>query len=337
LHRSNYWTINDVIPPDESAGLRNGSAYTNAIAAETMRLAAYVHGVLSLPNSSLTANWSSIAPRMWIPTGMIDGKEIHLEYANYTVTGHPYINQADVALMQYPLGACIVEESSQSELKGCGLTMTKDLAVNDLLFWQERSSGPSTAGFYTGDSAYSIAWLQLGNRSAADAQFDLAFTHQDLGHFNVWKEKSFGDFGNLNFITGAGGYLQNFINGYAGLRYMVEDPINIVCPNSDGQGAGTGAVSFRPVLPPGNVTAVLMRGVSLSGSRFTVSYDDTNLCALLTSGPELMFSYSSETGGGVITMKLDEPACCEYPKTWTYSDGSAVSPPQVAANCVFGQ
>ena len=26
-----YWTINDVIPPDESAGLRNGSAYTNAI------------------------------------------------------------------------------------------------------------------------------------------------------------------------------------------------------------------------------------------------------------------------------------------------------------------
>ena len=24
--------------------------------------------------------------------------------------------------------------------------------------------------------------------------------------------------GNLNFITGAGGYLQNYINGYAGLR-----------------------------------------------------------------------------------------------------------------------
>ena len=275
---------------------------------------------------------------MWIPTGTIDGKEIHLEYADYTVAGHPYINQADVALMQYPLGACI--GSTQDELRGCGLTMNKELAVNDLLFWQERSSGPSTAGFYTGDSAYSIAWLGLGNRSAADSQFDLAFTHQDLGHFNVWKEKNFGNFGNLNFITGAGGYLQNFINGYAGLRYMVKDPINIVCPNSDGQGAGTGAVSFRPVLPPGNVTAVLMRGVSLGGSRFTVSYDDTNLCAMLTSGPELTFSYTSQGGGGVSRMILNDPngpCCCEYPKVWTYSDGSAVSPPQVAAQCVFNE
>lgn len=43
--------------------------------------------------------------------------------------------------------------------------------------------------FYTGDSAYSIAWLELGNRTAADAQFDLAFSHIDLRAFNVWKEK----------------------------------------------------------------------------------------------------------------------------------------------------
>ena len=110
---------------------------------------------------------------------------------------------------------------------------------------------------------------------------------------------------------------------------MVKDPINIVCPNSDGDSAGTGAVSFRPVLPPGNVTAVLMRGVSLSGSRFTVSYDDTNICALLTSGPQTMFSCNTESGGSVVSlMELDKPACCAYPKKWTYSDGSAVAPPQ---------
>lgn len=53
-----------------------------------------------------------------------------------------------------------------------------------------------TAGlirFYTGDSAYSIAWLQMDNRSAADAQFDIAFSHMDLAHFNVWREKNFSD------------------------------------------------------------------------------------------------------------------------------------------------
>ena len=80
-------------------------------AAETMRLADYVHGVLSLPNSSRTANWSTVAPRMWVPTGTIDGLPIHLECADYTVAGQPYINQADVALMQYPLGACIVDSN----------------------------------------------------------------------------------------------------------------------------------------------------------------------------------------------------------------------------------
>jgi len=44
----------------------------------------------------------------------------------------------------------------------------------------------------------------MGNRSAADSQFDLAFTHMDLDHFNVFEESNYGNFGNLNFITGAG-------------------------------------------------------------------------------------------------------------------------------------
>tara|TARA_B110001452_G_scaffold111595_1_gene92511 strand:- start:874 stop:1026 length:153 start_codon:yes stop_codon:yes gene_type:complete len=43
----------------------------------------------------------------------------------------PYINQADVALMQYPLG----------------LAMDGDVARNDLLFYEERSSGPGTAAW----------------------------------------------------------------------------------------------------------------------------------------------------------------------------------------------
>eukprot|EP01048_Picozoa_sp_COSAG05_P011434 COSAG05_NODE_1077_length_5955_cov_2.032787_3_plen_105_part_00 len=55
--------------------------------------------------------------------------------------------------------------------------------------------------FYTGDSAYSIAWLEMGNRSAADDQFDLAFTHMDTAHFNVFEERNYGGGGNLNFIT----------------------------------------------------------------------------------------------------------------------------------------
>lgn len=195
------WTLLNVIMPDESAGVRNSSAYTNAIAGETMRFAAATAAKLQLPAPS---NWTEIADKMYLPiVELAPGLRVHPEFEGYTTKVRPYINQADVALMQYPLG----------------MTMSSDVAFNDLLYYQARSSGPRTAGFYTGDSAYSIAWLQHGNRSAADAQFDLAFTHMDMTTFNVWKEKNFGSGGNLNFITGAGGYLQNFVYGYAGLRY----------------------------------------------------------------------------------------------------------------------
>ena len=67
--------------------------------------------------------------------------------------------------------------------------MPVDLARRDLAFYQQRSSGPTTAGFFTGDSSYSIAWLAVGNRSEADVQFAQAFAHLDVGGFGVWMEK----------------------------------------------------------------------------------------------------------------------------------------------------
>jgi hypothetical protein len=63
-----------------------------------------------------------------------------------------------------------------------------DVARRDLAFYQERSSGPTTSGFFTGDSSYSIAWLAVGNRTQADAQFAQGFAHLDLVGFGVWME-----------------------------------------------------------------------------------------------------------------------------------------------------
>ena len=251
------WTWLGVICPDEGAGIQDSNAYTNAIAAETMKFALATAERFGLEWSS-RGNWSQISSSVYLPIVDYNGTMVHPEYENYT--GAP-INQADVALMQYPLQ----------------LPLDPSLAKNDLLYYQARSSGPSTAGFYTGDSAYSIAWLQLGNRSAADAQFDLAFEHMDLGHFNVWKEKSFGNFGNLNFITGAGGYLQNYLNGYAGVRY------------SD---AG---ISLKPYLPPHGVTSLALRGLFLSGSRVHIEYTSDTLVATLLEGTSCQIGLRGST------------------------------------------
>lgn len=74
--------------------------------------------------------------------------------------------QADVALLQYPLR----------------FNMSSALARNDLNYY---AAVTRADGYFTGDSAYSIAWLRLGNRSAADEQFQLAFLHQDIGYVTV--------------------------------------------------------------------------------------------------------------------------------------------------------
>lgn len=191
-----------VISPDERAGLHDSNAYTNAVAGETMRFALRIANLTGRQHQGL-ANWTRISRAVYLPTASLGDMTVHPEYAGYNGEA---INQADVALIYYPLG----------------LAMSRALTLADLTYYQQRSSGPGTAGFYTGDSAYSIAWLALGVRVQADIQFGLAFAHMDLGAYNVWCEKSFGDFGHKNFVTGAGGYLQNYIMGYGGVRYTDE-------------------------------------------------------------------------------------------------------------------
>ena len=70
----------------------------------------------------------------------------------------------------------------------------------------------------------------------------------------------------MNFIAGAGGYLQNFVDGYAGLRYT-----------RDG-------ITLRPVLPPHSCESLALRGLSLAGRRVTILYTGTELTASLTDG-----------------------------------------------------
>ena len=252
-------TLLGVIGPDEKAGRVDSNAYTNGLAQAVLRFCGEAASVLlsgggtfsgGAPTPAQLARWADVAERMWLPLSdtLYTSGPVHPEFTGYA--GQP-INQADVALLQYPLDLTA--------------TIGQEVATNDLAFYQALSSGPATSGFYTGDSAYSIAWLALGNRSAADAQLRLAFDHMDLAHFHVWSEVSHGGVtsGHRNFLTGAGGYLQNIVNGYAGLRYDAE------------------GLRLLPLLPPDGVSSVTLRAMSFAGCRLTVVYDDETLHATL--------------------------------------------------------
>jgi trehalose/maltose hydrolase-like predicted phosphorylase len=248
------YTVKNIIPPDEAAGIVNDSVYTNAAAGQTLE---FCMEAAALLNTSVPATWASLASHVYIPlnASAYPGGPVHNEYTGYN--GH-LINQADVALLQYPLG----------------LQFPANIAKNDLDYWIGQTNYGS---FFTGDSSYSIAYLGLGTRTQADNQFGIAFNHIEP-HFNVWTETVAG--GTQHFITGAGGYLQNFLFGYSGLRVSAPGTLSFT--------------NVQPLLPPFNVSRVVFHGMHLGGVAFDFSYDDASICVQL-SAPQPAVA-SSSTG-----------------------------------------
>ena len=257
-----------VQPPDESAGIVNHSVYTNMAARELLSWAAGMGSELHPELAESTyQHWAEVADRMFVPLSPSlcpaevcggDGS-VHAEYEGYAGQA---INQADAVLLQFPLQ----------------VPMPDQLAFNDLQYYASRTSvpGQSSRDFYTGDSSYSIAYLALLRRgfrdehtgmdlrSLADEQFRVAFAHMDQAGYNVWKETSTG--GHFNFLTGAGGFLQNVIYGYAGVSI-------------DG-----GALSLDPLLVPGGVSRMKLRGLRYRRSVLDVEWDELSLSITLVKG-----------------------------------------------------
>jgi protein-glucosylgalactosylhydroxylysine glucosidase len=245
---SGNWTVLQVITPDESSGITNHSAYTNAAGAETLKWCLEAAAALQQPTPPL---WATIAAAPYLPlsSSLYAGGTVHMPYSSYK---GGQINQADVALLQYPLG----------------LQLESGLAQRDLDYFASRTD---FAGMFTGDSSYSCAYLALGNRSAADAQLSLAFGHMSR-HFSVFTETELSDGGHTqHFITGAGGYIQGLVFGYSGLRIE-----------------RLGVLSFasqQPILPPLGVSHVKLRGLHLLGTALDFSWDAQQLCVALQQGP----------------------------------------------------
>lgn len=257
------FTIWDVQPPDESAGVVNDSAYTNAVAASSLRFCHAASEAMGVPADPA---WNSLAADVYLPENatLFPPAPVLAEYTGYAGAT---INQADVALLSYPLA----------------YPLPSSLAAANLEYYQGVTAAD---GYFTGDSAYSIAWLRLGNRSAADAQFKTAFLHIDTAHYSIFKERAFTG-GHLNFLTGAGGFLQSVIAGYAGVAYTAP---------------GTMEGISAPLLPPGGVSNVTLRSLALGACRVTLSFNASAMCFMAeadSAAPgSLLHAVADELGMG---------------------------------------
>lgn len=244
------WSVWNVVPPDEGAGITNDCVYTNAAAAQTLAWCIEAAQILRLPPTP--AIWADMAASPYLPLTkkLTRDGAVHLQDSGYDGGS---IHQADVALLQYPLG----------------LVYDADVMRRDLDYYATRTD---FAGMFTGDASYTCAYLALGDKHAADAQFDTVSAHLSR-HFHVFTETGAGnqDGRAQHFITGSAGLLQMFIFCYSGMR--VER---------------LGVISFssrQPVVPPLGVTAVKLRGVHLLGSAFDFWWDGSTVCVNLHAMP----------------------------------------------------
>eukprot|EP01102_Stenamoeba_stenopodia_P020574 TRINITY_DN8083_c0_g2_i2.p1 TRINITY_DN8083_c0_g2~~TRINITY_DN8083_c0_g2_i2.p1 ORF type:complete len:574 (+),score=131.27 TRINITY_DN8083_c0_g2_i2:205-1926(+) len=226
------YVIDGVIPPDEFAVNVSNSIYTNAVAQIALLFATEAGIILGIDTPP---EWVTLAENLRFPFD--EERQIHLEYDSYT---NETIKQADVVLLSYPLM----------------FPMTNAVRSNDLKFYSSvtTSDGPAMTW-----SIYAIGWLDDGNETAAANMFSMSYANIQAP-FNVWQETPTG--GAVNFLTGAGGFLQGVINGYGGLRIERD------------------ALTWNPILPP-NTSSMKLRYVNYRGNFISLSFDSTTMTVIL--------------------------------------------------------
>src|SRR3954471_12038114 len=258
------WSIRDVIPPDEYAEHVDDSVYTNISARDSLRIARRVAAILGKPAPSI---WGNVADNLRVLFDATNG--IHPEYQGYP---GDTVKQADVTLLSYPW------ENDQSAA----------VTQSDLDFYVPRTdpNGPSMT-----DAIHSIVTSKLGTPGCAAFTFTKRSVDPFMrGPYDQFSEARTG--GAFTFTTGAGGFLQEFLYGYSGMRWRGDQ------------------VTLDPSLPP-QLTGVTLNAVHWQGRTLRIAVAREGTQVTLVSGPALPLSWpgGSQTlgTGGSATVPTRTP------------------------------
>ena len=203
-------------------------AYTNAVARKNLELATAASRRLG---QTPDARWDSVAAGLHLPYD--SASDFYRTYE-----GAPDSTLGDVTpLLVYPLGVSMSASAKRAQV---------EQAIRSLL-----AEGP---GAMMGSTLLSVDAAELGDRALVDSLLPLSYRGHAKGPFLMLSETPSNNA--VNFVTGAGGFLQQVIFGYTGLRF------------------GTQGIepAFDPVLPS-SVSRLILRGIWLKGRRYDVVVD----------------------------------------------------------------
>ena len=234
------YDIDGVTGPDEENPDVNDEIYTDVAAKETLQNAATAGRVLGY---KVPAAWLQIASGIVVPTdAALDAQP---EFAGYQ---GQMVKQADVTLLEYPWDYPLPPSVEQDNLN----------------YYVPRTDpeGPSMS-----DSVNSIDSAVLNAPGCSSYVFTQRSVEPFIrDFFDQFSETKNG--GAFTFMTGIGGFLQEFLYGYSGLRW-----------NST-------AVQLDPSLT-GQLSGIVLHDLSWHGRRFTVAIGPRSTSVTLNSGAAL--------------------------------------------------
>jgi trehalose/maltose hydrolase-like predicted phosphorylase len=232
-----HYHILGVTGPDEENANVDDEVYTNVAATNTLRDAVAAAKVIG---QQAPPTWSQIASGIVVLTG-----PVHPEFVNYA---GQLVKQADVTLLQYPWA----------------FPMSPKVALGDLDYYTPRTdpTGPSMT-----DAIGSIDSSSLGTPGCSSYVYTQRSVEPFIRDvFDQFSETRAG--GAFTFMTGIGGFLQEFLYGYSGMR------------------SGTNTLTLSPSLTS-QIGGLVLHDVFWRGRRLTVSIGPARTRIRLDRGPAM--------------------------------------------------
>ncbi len=242
LETANFWSnravynkekdkyeIRNVVSVDEGLIGINNDAYTNSIAKRNLEIAIKVCKILNVEKDP---TWEIIKDKIYIPYDSIHDYNPTYENAPTEIQG------SVVPLLSYPLELGISQSTKRNNLK---------LAVERV-----KKQGP---GGMMGITLYPIVAIELGDKNLFEFLFPLSYKPYLRPPFNVLAETPDNDA--INFLTGAGGFLQQVIFGWTGLR-LTENGLE---------------PKYKPMLPS-NVRRLALKNFKFRNKKYDIYVED---------------------------------------------------------------
>jgi trehalose/maltose hydrolase-like predicted phosphorylase len=205
-------------------------AYTNAVARRNLEIATAAARRLGRPGDP---RWSRVAAKLHLPIDSASGGFRTYEGAPDSTLG------LITPLLTYPLGVPMSDQVKRTHL---------DQAVGRL--------ADEAAGAMMGITLLSVDAAELGDRRLVDSLLPFSYQGHLRGPFLMLSETPTN--AAISFLTGAGGFLQQVIFGYTGLRL----------------GEGGLEPAFPPLLPS-RLRRLVLRNLHVRGKLYDVVVDSS--------------------------------------------------------------